>query len=99
MPRPIFQKYVAPIRAEDYPIGTVAESGVLLSGSADWRRERPVFNADLCTGCLKCYLACPDGAVVREGKKVVLDERFCKGCGICAVECRLKAIRMAAERE
>jgi Pyruvate/2-oxoacid:ferredoxin oxidoreductase delta subunit len=28
---------------------------------------------------------------------VIFDYRFCKGCGVCANECRVKAITMVRE--
>ncbi len=28
-----------------------------------FRRTVPVFNADVCTGCMECALVCPDGAI------------------------------------
>jgi 2-oxoacid:acceptor oxidoreductase delta subunit (pyruvate/2-ketoisovalerate family) len=42
-------------------------------------------------------MTCPDGALRRHGKKVNIDYDFCKGCGICASECKVKAIAMKKE--
>jgi pyruvate ferredoxin oxidoreductase delta subunit len=67
--------------------------------NAAWRSQRPVLSVERCTGCLRCYLACPDGAVLREGAAVWIDYDFCKGCGICAHECSAQAILMIPEED
>ena len=65
-----------------------------------WRSERPVHDADKCTHCLNCYFYCPDSAVLVQGRTVLgIDLRHCKGCGICAAECRVHAIAMCAETD
>ena len=97
MPEPIIKTYKIPESVHDYPSGTVAEAGFLVSGSSGWRTAKPVVDAGMCSGCLRCYLACPDGCVVRKGKAVEIDLRFCKGCGICAFECKPGAIKMREE--
>jgi len=82
------------------PIG-----GILLEpGSAikyktgDWRTFRPVIDKEKCTNCLLCWIYCPDGAIIREEKNVAVNYEYCKGCGICANECPVKAISMVEER-
>lgn len=65
-----------------------------------WRVERPVVDGSRCIRCLLCWLYCPEGAVVRrEDDSVEVDYDYCKGCGICANECPVNAIRMVAEHE
>ena len=34
---------------------------------------------------------------IKVGKKVVVDKRWCKGCGICEKVCPFKAIEMVEE--
>ena len=52
-----------------------------------------------CFECDNCYGVCPDTAVVKlgPGKRFEFNDDFCKGCGICAVECPCGAIRMEPE--
>ena len=62
-----------------------------------------VLNASACTGCLQCYLYCPDGAIFKvsgqnkAGVSVDIDLDFCKGCGVCAAACKFDALSMAPE--
>ena len=91
---------------------TCYRAGHLVARNAGWRNVRPVVDAYLCTGCLQCYLYCPDGTIVRthatkdqlsasdsDLAAVAVDYDFCKGCGICAKVCRFDAIAMVPEQE
>ena len=84
---------------------SIAIGGILLeAGSAlkyktgDWRAYRPVIDEEKCIYCLLCWIYCPDGAIIRKEKIVTVNYDYCKGCGICANECPVKAIRMEEER-
>ncbi len=75
---------------KDLPAGAV----VLEGGSAvkfktgSWRAFRPVWKEENCIHCLFCWAYCPDMAVkVKDGKRAEFDYDFCKGCGICELEC------------
>ncbi len=50
---------------DDYARSTCYEAGYLVVKNAGWRNMRPVVDRAACTGCLKCYLHCPDGAVYK----------------------------------
>lgn len=84
---------------------TCFEAGFLVSRNAGWRQVRPVIDPRACTGCLQCYLYCPDGTIRKthapkgEGLQaaVFVDLDFCKGCGICRTVCKFDAISMVAE--
>lgn len=65
--------------------------------TGDWRTTRPVLTESKCTNCLFCWLWCPEPAILRGPKTVSFDYNYCKGCGICAVECPVKAITMVEE--
>jgi len=76
---------------EKLPQGSV----VLEAGSSvkfktgGWRSMRPVWIEENCIQCMFCWVYCPDMAVkaTSEGKRAEFDYDFCKGCGICALEC------------
>ncbi len=68
--------------------------------TGDWRSHTPVIDHDRCVqkdSCLYCWLYCPDGVVSREFP-LNIDLEYCKGCGICAEECPMKAITMVDGR-
>ncbi len=52
-----------------------------------------------CFGCDNCYGVCPDNAVLKvdEADGYAIDLDYCKGCGLCAVECPCGAIEMHPE--
>nr|AGS52661.1 pyruvate:ferredoxin oxidoreductase, delta subunit [uncultured bacterium contig00045] len=81
----------------DYPEATAFEAGYLVTKNAGWRSQRPVIDAGKCTGCLLCYLHCPDGVISQVETTMTIDYDFCKGCGICKKICRAGAIEMEAE--
>ncbi len=54
-----------------------------------WSLDRPVL-ADACTACALCALFCPEGAITRHDGSMFVDERYCKGCGICEVVCPVR---------
>lgn len=49
----------------DFAHSTCFEAGYLTVKNAGWRNQRPVIDAASCTGCLQCYLYCPDGTVYK----------------------------------
>ena len=70
------QAYYEEMMARPFREGTISEAPVLPgaglfmpAGTAAgkdkglFRRTVPVFNEDLCTGCMECTLACPDAAI------------------------------------
>ncbi|NIK88459.1 pyruvate-ferredoxin/flavodoxin oxidoreductase [Rhizomicrobium palustre] len=69
-------EYFEDMVAKPFRDGTIGEAPVLPgtgmflpAGSAAakdkglFRREVPLFNAELCTGCMECTLVCPDAAI------------------------------------
>ena len=52
-----------------------------------------------CFECDNCYGICPDNAVIKlgPGKRFEFNYDYCKGCGMCALECPCGAIRMEPE--
>ncbi len=62
--------------------------------TGDWRAFRPVKDEKKCTKCMLCWVFCPEPAITADLK---IDYDFCKGCGVCATECPVKAITMQEE--
>jgi len=63
--------------------------------TGSWRVFCPVFDKEKCVKCLRCWIFCPEGAIKRHADDTVsIDYDYCKGCGICAKECKVKAIVM-----
>jgi pyruvate ferredoxin oxidoreductase delta subunit len=77
-----------------YPkVGAMGKTG-------SWRVFKPVFNKDKCVKCLRCWIFCPEGAVKKnKDGSVSIDMDYCKGCGICANVCNVKAIIMEREEQ
>ena len=73
----------------------------LQNKTGGWRSFKPVLNEDKCTGCLSCWVLCPDASIKRVKLdklfKVAINYDYCKGCGICATECPVNAISMERE--
>lgn len=56
--------------------------------TGSWRAFRPIWMEENCIQCLKCWIFCPDMAVtVKDRKRGGFNYDYCKGCGICALEC------------
>jgi pyruvate ferredoxin oxidoreductase delta subunit len=75
-------------------------STVYKTGS--WRTQHLEFLKENCSNCMLCWLYCPDmSIIVADGRVTGIDFEYCKGCGICALECSgkkgNKAILMQGE--
>lgn len=83
---------------KNLPVVPTAVAGSLAEAPTGitWRIQYPVI-LETCNTCLDCTLFCPDGAIVRQEDKIVLNLSLCKGCGICANECKENAIEMIPE--
>ena len=55
------------------------------------------FSCGHCLKCDNCYYFCPDLAVVRDPEKYRIDEKHCKGCGLCVEECPRGAVSLKEE--
>ncbi len=75
---------------KEVPLGAVitdaGSSREFKTGS--WRSFHPVWIPENCIQCLFCWIYCPDMSVeVEDGKRGKFNYDYCKGCGICALEC------------
>ncbi len=50
-----------------------------------------MYNAENCTLCGRCVLACPEGAIKIENNTVITDAKICNSCKKCTDECYYNA--------
>ncbi len=67
--------------------------------TGSWRTLKAVVLNEKCTACMTCTKFCPDGAIKIVNGKAKIDYDYCKGCGICALECPAKAVIMQKEEK
>lgn len=60
------------------------------------RNHIPILDNEKCIKCNNCWIFCPEGCITR-GEKYLINHNTCKGCGVCATECLVKAIEMVKE--
>jgi 2-oxoacid:acceptor oxidoreductase gamma subunit (pyruvate/2-ketoisovalerate family)/2-oxoacid:acceptor oxidoreductase delta subunit (pyruvate/2-ketoisovalerate family) len=74
-------------------------------GPEDYREAARCFSCGSCTRCDTCLVYCPEGIIrrhvptsrVQREADYEVDYSFCKGCGICVVECPRSAMEMVEE--
>ena len=83
------------------PGGIITEPGSTKKNkTGGWRALKPVWDNKKCTQCMLCWQYCPDNAIPQKnGKRLETNFDYCKGCGICAEECPVKAIKMVKEEK
>ena len=72
-------------------------NGAAVLKMGGWRVIRPVLDMAKCNSCKWCYWFCPDNTILYKKGDVRINYDYCKGCGICAVECPEGAIVMVKE--
>lgn len=61
-------------------------------GKADQHSTRPIFNAEMCSGCAACARSCPASAIKVDKTITSIDYEACLGCGECLRACPNYAI-------
>lgn len=86
----------------EMPLGGIIFQGGSSVGyrTGGWRTYKPMHVPERCIHCLRCWILCPDSAILVEDEKMIgFDYDHCKGCGLCARECPPKchAIEMVLD--
>lgn len=98
---------------KDMPPMAVSLGSMRINLTGSWRNVRPVIDYEKCTRCMICWKFCPEPSILikmpeeiglnvtnekHKGKEVpFVDLDYCKGCGICAVECPVECIELVKE--
>ncbi len=92
------RKHKAPERAAEPGVITTLSVPVVgsVGKTGSWRVFKPVKDEARCNNCLLCWIYCPEACI---SKDIRIDYDYCKGCGICAVECPRRAIVMVKEEK
>ncbi|NTV43202.1 MAG: 4Fe-4S binding protein, partial [Syntrophobacteraceae bacterium] len=87
-------------KIDDVRVRTFAEIDLKISANLAMQEAERCFNCGLCNQCDNCRLFCPEVAVHREessqGRHIDYD--YCKGCGVCVVECPRHAMSLEPEQ-
>jgi pyruvate ferredoxin oxidoreductase gamma subunit len=74
--------------------GLVGPGSFVESKTGSWKVFHPEYDKEKCTMCNFCWFYCPEGCIYRKSDRMDFDMTYCKGCGICANECPVDAIKM-----
>ena len=83
------------------PVGAVIKEpgNATQNKTGSWRAFKPIIDQKKCIKCGICWMYYPEGCIKRKNGKFEIDYDYCKGCGICANECPVKAIIMVQEEK
>ncbi len=81
----------------DERIVSFKEIELHISGSIAIREAGRCFNCGICNDCDNCRLFCPDVSVRKNEGERYIDYDYCKGCGVCVVECPRCAMSLIEE--
>ena len=70
-----------------------------INKTGGWRSFKPVIDNAKCIKCNSCWIFCPDNSIYIENEEYKVNLDYCKGCGICANECPVGAIKMVLEEK
>jgi NADPH-dependent glutamate synthase beta subunit-like oxidoreductase len=79
-----------PHRTTAERIKSFDEAGLTLNSDQATQEANRCFFCGSCVGCDRCYIFCPEGAVIppeETGGAYTAHDDYCKGCGTCASVC------------
>ena len=79
-----------PHRPSSERIASFDEVALSLNAEQAGKEAGRCFFCGTCVGCDRCYVFCPEGAVIppeEEGGAYRANDVFCKGCGTCSSGC------------
>lgn len=66
--------------------------------TGNWKTFKPKVDFNKCIQCMRCVMFCPDICIpTKIGMRLETNLDYCKGCGICAEVCPVKAIKMVKD--
>ncbi len=93
-------RLVLPRLLREERLQSFAEIDLRISANLAMHEAERCFHCGLCNQCDNCHLFCPDMAVKRDessqGRHIDYD--YCKGCGVCVVECPRDAMSLEEEQ-
>ena len=92
-------RIIQPRLLREERVRSFAEIELKISAQLAMKEAERCFNCGLCNQCDNCYIYCPDTSVILEGDHQGrhIDYDYCKGCGLCVVECPRNAMSLGEE--
>lgn len=86
--------------AKEIKPGIIVEPGSSLNNkTGNWKTFEPLVDFKKCIHCMRCVMYCPDICIpTKNDKRLDTNMDYCKGCGICAEVCPVKAINMVKKK-
>jgi len=78
-------------------ISSFDETNLKLPSRKGLQEAKRCFSCGLCQDCDNCIVFCPDIAVDKKDGDKRINYDYCKGCGICSIECPSNCISMVEE--
>jgi len=92
------KKVVQKRRRQGYEGGIMDPGSSVRFKTGNWKTLKPIYDKKKCINCMLCVVYCPENSIPqKKGIRLETNYEMCKGCGICAQVCPVKAIKMVKE--